>query len=62
MVIATASQKSKRSTKLARYAPPLYHLVVPPEMENLYFIGLLHSMMSLMPARGVDTTFDRANT
>jgi hypothetical protein len=30
-------------------APPLYHLVVPPEIEGLYFIGLLHSMMSLMP-------------
>ncbi|HST65100.1 MAG TPA: NAD(P)-binding domain-containing protein [Mycobacteriales bacterium] len=30
-------------------APALYHQVVPPETENLYFIGLLHSMMSLMP-------------
>jgi dimethylaniline monooxygenase (N-oxide forming) len=30
-------------------APPLYHLVVPPEIEGLYFVGLLHSMMSLMP-------------
>jgi cation diffusion facilitator CzcD-associated flavoprotein CzcO len=30
-------------------APPLYQLVVPPEVEGLYFIGLLHSMMSLMP-------------
>jgi acyl-coenzyme A synthetase/AMP-(fatty) acid ligase/thioredoxin reductase len=30
-------------------APPLYHLVVAPELPNLYFIGLLHSMMSLMP-------------
>jgi len=30
-------------------APPLYHLVVPPEVEGLYFIGLLHSMMALMP-------------
>lgn len=30
-------------------APPLYHLVVPPEIPGLYFIGLLHSMMSLMP-------------
>lgn len=30
-------------------APPLYHLVVPPELDGLYFIGLLHSMMSLMP-------------
>ena len=30
-------------------APPLYHLVVPPETEGLYFIGLLHSMMALMP-------------
>jgi dimethylaniline monooxygenase (N-oxide forming) len=30
-------------------APPLYHLVVPPETGGLYFIGLLHSMMSLMP-------------
>ena len=30
-------------------APPLYHQVVPPESEGLYFIGLLHSMMSLMP-------------
>ncbi|MEW2519205.1 flavin-containing monooxygenase [Actinacidiphila alni] len=30
-------------------APPLYHQVVPPETEGLYFIGLLHSMMSLMP-------------
>lgn len=30
-------------------APPLYHLVVPPEVEGIYFIGLLHSMMSLMP-------------
>lgn len=30
-------------------APPLYHLVVPPETDGLYFIGLLHSMMSLMP-------------
>src|SRR5947209_3648057 len=29
-------------------APPLYHLVVPPELPDLYFIGLLHSMMSLM--------------
>ncbi|MDQ2838437.1 MAG: NAD(P)-binding domain-containing protein [Actinomycetota bacterium] len=30
-------------------APPLYQLVAPPETEGLYFIGLLHSMMSLMP-------------
>jgi dimethylaniline monooxygenase (N-oxide forming) len=30
-------------------APPLYHLVVPPEADGLYFIGLLHSMMALMP-------------
>ncbi|HTZ44769.1 MAG TPA: NAD(P)-binding domain-containing protein [Jatrophihabitans sp.] len=30
-------------------APPLYHQVVPPELDGLYFIGLLHSMMSLMP-------------
>jgi len=30
-------------------APALYHLVVPPETDGLYFIGLLHSMMSLMP-------------
>ncbi|WP_131746721.1 NAD(P)-binding domain-containing protein [Frankia sp. Cppng1_Ct_nod] len=30
-------------------APPLYHLVVPPEIPGLYFIGLIHSMMSLMP-------------
>ncbi len=30
-------------------APPLYQLVVAPELQNLYFIGLLHSMMSLMP-------------
>lgn len=30
-------------------APPLYHLVAPPEIDGLYFIGLLHSMMSLMP-------------
>ena len=30
-------------------APALYQLVVPPETEGLYFIGLLHSMMSLMP-------------
>jgi dimethylaniline monooxygenase (N-oxide forming) len=30
-------------------APPLYRLVVSPEAEGLYFIGLLHSMMSLMP-------------
>jgi cation diffusion facilitator CzcD-associated flavoprotein CzcO len=30
-------------------APALYHLVVPPETEGLYFIGLLHSMTSLMP-------------
>jgi len=30
-------------------APPLYHLVVAPEVQNLYFIGLLHSMTSLMP-------------
>lgn len=30
-------------------APPLYHLVVPPEVDGLYFIGLLHSMMALMP-------------
>lgn len=30
-------------------APPLYQLVVPPEAPGLYFIGLLHSMMSLMP-------------
>jgi dimethylaniline monooxygenase (N-oxide forming) len=29
--------------------PALYHLVVPPETEGLYFIGLIHSMMSLMP-------------
>jgi thioredoxin reductase len=30
-------------------APALYHQVVPPETDGLYFIGLLHSMMSLMP-------------
>jgi cation diffusion facilitator CzcD-associated flavoprotein CzcO len=30
-------------------APPLYHQVVAPETEGLYFIGLLHSMMALMP-------------
>jgi hypothetical protein len=30
-------------------APPLYRLVVAPELDGLYFIGLLHSMMSLMP-------------
>jgi len=30
-------------------APALYQLVVPPDIEGLYFIGLLHSMMSLMP-------------
>ena len=30
-------------------APPLYHQVVPPEIDGLYFVGLLHSMMSLMP-------------
>jgi dimethylaniline monooxygenase (N-oxide forming) len=30
-------------------APPLYHLVVPPELDGLFFIGLLHSMMALMP-------------
>ena len=30
-------------------APPLYHQVVPPETDGLYFIGLLHSMMALMP-------------
>jgi dimethylaniline monooxygenase (N-oxide forming) len=30
-------------------SPPLYHLVVPPELGGLYFIGLLHSMMSLPP-------------
>lgn len=30
-------------------APALYHQVVPPEVDGLYFIGLLHSMMSLMP-------------
>lgn len=30
-------------------APPLYHLVVPPETGGLYFIGLIHSMMALMP-------------
>jgi cation diffusion facilitator CzcD-associated flavoprotein CzcO len=30
-------------------APPLYHLVVPPAHPRLYFIGLLHSMMALMP-------------
>jgi dimethylaniline monooxygenase (N-oxide forming) len=29
--------------------PALYHLVVPPETGGLYFIGLIHSMMSLMP-------------
>lgn len=29
--------------------PALYRLVVPPETEGLYFIGLIHSMMSLMP-------------
>jgi dimethylaniline monooxygenase (N-oxide forming) len=29
--------------------PALYHLVVPPETDGLYFIGLIHSMMSLMP-------------
>lgn len=29
--------------------PVLYHLVVPPETRGLYFIGLIHSMMSLMP-------------
>lgn len=30
-------------------APPLYHQVVAPEQPGLYFIGLLHSMMALMP-------------
>jgi dimethylaniline monooxygenase (N-oxide forming) len=30
-------------------APPLYHLVVPPEHEGLFFIGLAHSMTALMP-------------
>jgi dimethylaniline monooxygenase (N-oxide forming) len=30
-------------------SPALYHQVVPPETDGLYFIGLLHSMMSLMP-------------
>ncbi|MGW3144780.1 MULTISPECIES: flavin-containing monooxygenase [Streptomyces] len=30
-------------------APPLYHQVVPPQTEGLYFIGLLHSMTALMP-------------
>jgi dimethylaniline monooxygenase (N-oxide forming) len=30
-------------------APALYHQVVPPETGGLYFIGLIHSMMSLMP-------------
>jgi dimethylaniline monooxygenase (N-oxide forming) len=30
-------------------SPPLYHHVVAPELGGLYFIGLLHSMMSLMP-------------
>jgi dimethylaniline monooxygenase (N-oxide forming) len=30
-------------------APPLYHQAVPPGVEGLYFIGLLHSMMALMP-------------
>jgi dimethylaniline monooxygenase (N-oxide forming) len=29
--------------------PVLYHQVVPPETRGLYFIGLIHSMMSLMP-------------
>lgn len=30
-------------------APPLYRLVVPPELPGLYFVGLVHSMMALMP-------------
>jgi dimethylaniline monooxygenase (N-oxide forming) len=30
-------------------APALYHQVVAPETDGLYFIGLLHSMMALMP-------------
>jgi dimethylaniline monooxygenase (N-oxide forming) len=30
-------------------APPLYHLVVPPEHESLYVVGLAHSMTSFMP-------------
>jgi cation diffusion facilitator CzcD-associated flavoprotein CzcO len=30
-------------------APPLYNMVVPPEIDGLYFVGLLHSMMALMP-------------
>lgn len=30
-------------------APPLYHLVASPEHEDLYFIGLAHSMTALMP-------------
>ncbi|GAB3442008.1 flavin-containing monooxygenase [Actinophytocola sediminis] len=30
-------------------APPLYRMAVPPEIEGLYFVGLLHSMTSLMP-------------
>jgi cation diffusion facilitator CzcD-associated flavoprotein CzcO len=30
-------------------APALYHQVAAPETGGLYFIGLLHSMMSLMP-------------
>jgi hypothetical protein len=30
-------------------APPLYHLAVPPEQPDLYFVGLAHSMTALMP-------------
>ncbi|OLF17586.1 flavin-containing monooxygenase [Actinophytocola xanthii] len=30
-------------------APPLYQMVVPPEIDGLYFVGLVHSMTSLMP-------------
>jgi dimethylaniline monooxygenase (N-oxide forming) len=30
-------------------APPLYRMAVPPEIDGLYFVGLLHSMTSLMP-------------
>jgi dimethylaniline monooxygenase (N-oxide forming) len=30
-------------------APPLYRMLVAPEQDGLYFIGLLHSTMALMP-------------
>ena len=30
-------------------APPLYQMAVPPEIDGLFFVGLLHSMTSLMP-------------